>query len=97
MPQSNALWLLGGALPLGVQIVVNLLYTRSWWDLHHSTLGRACSFSRPLKSFDIVRHSVWLSITITGSITQIVKVTVGRPRPGGFTVLGWMTQLYSFQ
>ncbi|KAF8551341.1 PAP2-domain-containing protein [Imleria badia] len=60
---TNALWLLGGALPLGVQIVVNTLFIRSWWDLHHSTLG------------------LWLSITITSSITQIVKVTVGRPRP----------------
>ena len=38
-------------------------------------------------SFDVARYSVWLSITITGSVTQIVKVSVGRPRPGGFNVL----------
>ena len=47
---------------------------------------------------DVPRYSVWLSITITGSVTQIVKVSVGRPRPGGFNVLGWMTpQPYSFR
>ncbi|KAG6370320.1 hypothetical protein JVT61DRAFT_12273 [Boletus reticuloceps] len=28
---------------LAVQIVVNVLIIRSWWDLHHSTLGR-CHF-----------------------------------------------------
>jgi hypothetical protein len=44
IPQTHVLWLLSGALPLGVQIVVNLLSTRSWWDLHHSTLGRAPVF-----------------------------------------------------
>ncbi|KAH0834171.1 phosphatidic acid phosphatase type 2/haloperoxidase [Lanmaoa asiatica] len=68
---TQALWLLGSVLPLGVQIVVNLLFIRSWWDLHHGALG------------------LWLSITITGSITQIIKVVVGRPRPGGSIVLGW--------
>jgi diacylglycerol diphosphate phosphatase/phosphatidate phosphatase len=36
-------------------------------------------------SFDVACYSVWLSITITGSVTQAVKVAVGRPRPGGFT------------
>jgi len=60
---SQALWILSSALPLCVQIVVNALFIRSWWDLHHSALG------------------LWLSITLTGSITQIIKVTVGRPRP----------------
>ncbi|KAF8127586.1 PAP2-domain-containing protein [Boletus edulis] len=60
---TNALWILSVALPLAVQSVVNVLFIRSWWDLHHSTLG------------------LWLSITITGSVTQLIKVTVGRPRP----------------
>ena len=46
MPQTNALWLLSVALPLGVQIVVNLLYMRSWWDFHHSALGCASCSSR---------------------------------------------------
>jgi len=54
MPQSRALWLLGGALPLGVQTVVNGLLVRSWWDLHHGALGRASfAFSCALMSFDI--------------------------------------------
>lgn len=39
--QSQVLWFLGSVLPLGVQIVVNLLFVRSWWDLHHSALGCA--------------------------------------------------------
>ncbi|KAG8215402.1 PAP2-domain-containing protein [Butyriboletus roseoflavus] len=60
---TNVLELLSFVLPLGVQIIVNLLFIRSWWDFHHSALG------------------LWLSVTLTGSITQIVKVTVGRPRP----------------
>ncbi|KAF8127123.1 hypothetical protein EV363DRAFT_1401195 [Boletus edulis] len=36
---TNALWILSVALPLAVQSVVNVLFIRSWWDLHHSTLG----------------------------------------------------------
>ncbi|KAF8451967.1 hypothetical protein L210DRAFT_2004102 [Boletus edulis BED1] len=42
--QTNALWILSVALPLAVQSVVNVLFIRSWWDLHHSTLGHT-SFS----------------------------------------------------
>ncbi|KAF9235900.1 phosphatidic acid phosphatase type 2/haloperoxidase [Melanogaster broomeanus] len=61
---THVLYLVSGPGPLVAQIIVNLLTVRSWWDLHHSTLG------------------LWLSITIAGSITQLVKVTVGRPRPG---------------
>ncbi|KAH7924403.1 PAP2-domain-containing protein [Leucogyrophana mollusca] len=49
--------------PLVSQAIINLLTVRSWWDIHHSTLG------------------LFLSLALTGSITQIVKVTVGRPRP----------------
>lgn len=40
-----------------------------------------------LYSVDVFCSSVWLSIMLTGSITQIVKITVGRPRPGAYTVL----------
>ncbi|KAF8451995.1 hypothetical protein L210DRAFT_904639 [Boletus edulis BED1] len=40
---TNALWILSVALPLAVQSV-NVLFIRSWWDLHHSTLGHT-SFS----------------------------------------------------
>lgn len=49
--------------------------------------------SHALVSFDVARYSVWLSFTISGSITQLVKVTVGRPRPSKFTVLGWVILL----
>ncbi|KAF9237121.1 phosphatidic acid phosphatase type 2/haloperoxidase, partial [Melanogaster broomeanus] len=69
------LYLVSSPGPLVAQIIVNLLTVRSWWDLHHSTLGHS---SIPLRAPCLF----WLSITIAGSITQLVKVTVGRPRPG---------------
>lgn len=74
------------ALPLHVQAAVNLLFNQSRWDLHHSALGRAyLSFSGSpyvTLSLTLYPHLVWLSITMTGSITQLVKVTVGRLGPG---------------
>jgi len=58
-----ALYFICGAAPFLLQLAVNFVTVRSWWDAHSSTLGLV------------------LSLAITGAITQIVKVTVGRPRP----------------
>ncbi|KIJ64296.1 hypothetical protein HYDPIDRAFT_40522 [Hydnomerulius pinastri MD-312] len=80
---SNALYLIGGVAPFVAQIIVNLVTVRSWWDFHHSTLGRSYTPSAESSAdVNVASLTVWLSITMTGSITQIVKILVGRPRPG---------------
>lgn len=50
--------------PIILMPVINLISTRSLWDLHSSWLG------------------LTLSLTLTGFISHLVKVCVGRPRPG---------------
>lgn len=58
MPQTNVLELLCMVAPLGVQIIVNLLFIRSWWDFHHSALGRTLLSLHTLLSFDVAPFSV---------------------------------------
>lgn len=60
---NKALIILAVLAPFLLNLVVNFLTVRSWWDAHTSTLG------------------LLLGLGTTGSITQFVKVTVGRPRP----------------
>ncbi|KAG1718509.1 phosphatidic acid phosphatase type 2/haloperoxidase [Suillus paluster] len=75
MCQSTALKLISWGIPFAIQCLVNVLTVRSWWDFHHSTLGMYLDF---MVTDD---DAVLLSLSMTGSITQLVKVTVGRPRP----------------
>lgn len=40
MIQDWALYLIAGVAPFTLQIVINLLTIRSWWDFHNGFLGR---------------------------------------------------------
>lgn len=68
--------------PLVLQLVVNLLTVRSFWDYHCSALGRTFfSYTHEMILFKLT-DVVILGLAITGAITQFTKITVGRPRPG---------------
>ncbi|CAE6428059.1 unnamed protein product [Rhizoctonia solani] len=66
------LYIIALVAPAVIMPIVNLLTVRSWWDWHNTDLSPAW---RP----------GWLGLLLglgtTGSLTQVVKVTVGRPRP----------------
>jgi hypothetical protein len=38
--QDWALYLIAGLSPFVLQVVINLVTIRSWWDFHNSSLGR---------------------------------------------------------
>jgi diacylglycerol diphosphate phosphatase/phosphatidate phosphatase len=66
--------------------IANVATVRSFWDWHHSTLGREFLIS-PSGSLDCraaqrPSSAVLLSLSTSGVLTQIVKITAGRPRPG---------------
>jgi hypothetical protein len=47
------------------------------------TLGRTCPYFFFIALYKLnVRFLVILGLSITGAFTQIVKITIGRPRPG---------------
>ena len=41
--QPLALYMLCGVAPFVLQIALNYVTVRSWWDFHNSTLGRTSS------------------------------------------------------
>ncbi|KAJ7632485.1 phosphatidic acid phosphatase type 2/haloperoxidase [Roridomyces roridus] len=73
-----ALYVIAVVAPVVLQTVINLFTIRSWWDLHNGKLnGRLFIPRSSLSGF----LGLALGLSITGSITQITKLTVGRPRP----------------
>lgn len=42
--QPFALYLIAIGAPFVLQIVINLLTVRSWWDFHNGSLGRKTTF-----------------------------------------------------
>ncbi|KAJ8580806.1 PAP2-domain-containing protein [Rhizopogon salebrosus TDB-379] len=71
---TMGLRLLSCGTPFAIQSLVNYLTVRSWWKFHHSTE----MYLHLMPTDDV---AVLLSLSMTGSVTQLVKVTVGRPRP----------------
>jgi len=57
------------------------------WALYSCRIPRLCvaTFLNILSSNNPNSPTVILGLATAGSITQISKITVGRPRPGGFT------------
>jgi hypothetical protein len=37
--QDKALWMIAIMAPFLLQIIINLITIRSWWDFHNGTLG----------------------------------------------------------
>ncbi|KAJ1310298.1 hypothetical protein OPQ81_007038 [Rhizoctonia solani] len=74
--------------PAVIMPIVNLLTVRSWWDWHNSTYNNHIVYvaSRMLQLIFLLAWRLgWLGLLLglatTGALTQVVKVTVGRPRP----------------
>lgn len=75
---------LSAGVTAAIIIFVGLGWRQSFWDVHNGLLGafvlpnfalaRVC-----LPSF--LRTGLFLSCSITTVATQVIKVTVGRPRP----------------
>jgi diacylglycerol diphosphate phosphatase/phosphatidate phosphatase len=84
LSQDFALYLISFLAPLVLQWIINLLTIRTLWDAHNSALGRKTRRSEDVDVLLIkpLGYSVMLSLSLTGAITQVVKITVGRPRPG---------------
>ncbi|KAJ7905351.1 hypothetical protein B0H14DRAFT_5211 [Mycena olivaceomarginata] len=77
-----ALYLIAIVAPIVLQAVINLLTIRSWWDLHNGAfILRSPRLTFCLLIVFIGWLGLVLGLSITGSITQFVKITVGRPRP----------------
>jgi diacylglycerol diphosphate phosphatase / phosphatidate phosphatase len=71
--------------PAVLMPLINYWTVRSFWDWHNSWLGRASRLlhARDQPS-DYNRMVVLCAASFTGTTTNIVKITVGRPRPGQF-------------
>lgn len=78
--------------------MVNFVTVRSWWDWHVSYLGCKSSGARAYAQRSgglLPSLSVILALGLTGTITNVVKICAGRPRPGtGWCLLnGCLTKL----
>ncbi|KAL7411542.1 phosphatidic acid phosphatase type 2/haloperoxidase [Mrakia frigida] len=60
---SANLYVIALVAPAAIILLISLIVTRSFWDLHSGWLGLA------------------LSLSVTSTVTNIIKITVGRPRP----------------
>ncbi|KAF8803495.1 acid phosphatase/Vanadium-dependent haloperoxidase [Phlegmacium glaucopus] len=61
-----ALYLIAVLSPLIIMALVNFVTVRSWWDFHNGSILYSTGF---------------LGLALTGAVTEVVKLTVGRPRP----------------
>ncbi|KAJ6546541.1 PAP2-domain-containing protein [Mycena vulgaris] len=76
-----ALYMIAIVAPVVLQALINLLTIRSWWDLHNGTFARMSVSLYTEPPSQLISPIVILGLSITGSITQFTKITVGRPRP----------------
>lgn len=71
-------------VPLCLMPIINILTIRSLWDLHNSILGRewlwSCWYSNIWQP-ELCASAVILSLALTGSLSNILKLMAGRPRP----------------
>lgn len=76
------LYVLSLAVPLVLMPVINLIFVRSFHDWHISWLGRELIRLSYFARLMISDSEVLLTWGVTDTVTNIVKLTVGRPRPG---------------
>jgi diacylglycerol diphosphate phosphatase/phosphatidate phosphatase len=79
LAKNTMLLIYAVAAPLVILPIISIITIRSWWDWHNSVLGRKWAI---IRGYPRLRCSpVILSLSLTGAVSQVVKVLVGRPRP----------------
>ncbi|KAK4688621.1 diacylglycerol diphosphate phosphatase / phosphatidate phosphatase, partial [Tremellales sp. Uapishka_1] len=76
-------WMLGVVstiIPLLVLVPIGVFISRNKWDLHNAVLGMS-AISVALRIPEASFLGLFMSLSMAGIVTQLIKGSVGRPRP----------------